>query len=181
MLYECEDSNCNVGAESCTNRSFAELKERSKSGKKYEIGVEVMKTAEKGFGIRACRTFEPQQIIVEYAGEIITQEECERRMRNEYKNNEVSKLSRCAILAKLRKCYYLMTFDQNMIIDATRGSVARFINHSCEPNCRIIKWTVAGKPRMALFAGEEGIMTGEELTYDYNFEYVHGQLTNLTC
>ncbi|KAI4165153.1 MAG: hypothetical protein LQ342_001021 [Letrouitia transgressa] len=31
------------------------------------------------------------------------------------------------------------------------------------------KWTVAGKPRMALFAGENGIMTGEELTYDYNF------------
>jgi len=32
------------------------------------------------------------------------------------------------------------------------------------------KWTVAGKPRMALFAGEAGIMTGEELTYDYNFD-----------
>lgn len=33
----------------------------------------------------------------------------------------------------------------------------------------MIKWTVAGKPRMALFAGDNGIMTGEELTYDYNF------------
>ncbi|OCT50225.1 hypothetical protein CLCR_07562 [Cladophialophora carrionii] len=32
------------------------------------------------------------------------------------------------------------------------------------------KWTVNGKPRMALFAGERGIMTGEELTYDYNFD-----------
>ena len=31
------------------------------------------------------------------------------------------------------------------------------------------KWTVHGKPRMALFAGDHGIMTGEELTYDYNF------------
>lgn len=58
-----------------------------------------------------------------------------------------------------------------MIIDATRGSIARFVNHSCEPNCRMEKWTVAGKPRMALFAGDRGIMTGEELTYDYNFEY----------
>ena len=35
----------------------------------------------------------------------------------------------------------------------------------------MIKWTVAGKPRMALFAGDNVIMTGEELTYDYNFEY----------
>lgn len=71
--------------------------------------------------------------------------------------------------ANLPKCYYLMDFDQQMILDATRGSIARFINHSCEPNCRMIKWTVAGKPRMALFAGDRGIMTGEELTYDYNF------------
>lgn len=64
-----------------------------------------------------------------------------------------------------------MTFDQNMICDATRGSIARFVNHSCAPNCAMIKWTVNNKPRMALFAGDEGIMTGEELTYDYNFEY----------
>lgn len=62
-----------------------------------------------------------------------------------------------------------MDFDQSMILDATRGSIARFVNHSCAPNCRMIKWTVAGKPRMALFAGDNGIMTGEELTYDYNF------------
>ena len=63
-----------------------------------------------------------------------------------------------------------MNFDQSMVLDATRGSIARFINHSCAPNCRMIKWTVSGKPRMALFAGDEGIMTGEELTYDYNFD-----------
>jgi [histone H3]-lysine4 N-trimethyltransferase ASH1L len=63
-----------------------------------------------------------------------------------------------------------MLFDQNMIIDATRGSIARFVNHSCEPNCRMEKWTVGGKPRMALFAGDRGIMTGDELTYDYNFD-----------
>lgn len=63
-----------------------------------------------------------------------------------------------------------MAFDQNMIIDATRGSIARFVNHSCAPNCRMEKWTVGGKPRMALFASDQGIMTGEELTYDYNFD-----------
>ena len=62
-----------------------------------------------------------------------------------------------------------MDFDQQMILDATRGSIARFVNHSCEPNCKMVKWTVAGKPRMALFAGDRGILTGEELTYDYNF------------
>jgi histone-lysine N-methyltransferase ASH1L len=63
-----------------------------------------------------------------------------------------------------------MSFDQNMIIDATKGSIARFVNHSCKPNCRMVKWIVGGKPRMALFAGDGPIMTGEELTYDYNFD-----------
>lgn len=155
MFYECDDSNCNIGAEHCTNRSFEDLRRRHKAGGKYNIGVDVIKTADRGYGVRSNRTFEPHQIILEYAGEIITQDECDRRMNKEYKNNE---------------CYYLMSFDQNMIIDATRGSIARFINHSCEPNCKMVKWTVAGKPRMALFAAEKGIMTGDELTYDYNFD-----------
>jgi histone-lysine N-methyltransferase ASH1L len=68
------------------------------------------------------------------------------------------------------QCYYLMSFDQNMILDGTKGSIARFVNHSCRPNCRMVKWLVAGKPRMALFAGDNPIMTGDELTYDYNFD-----------
>ena len=63
-----------------------------------------------------------------------------------------------------------MSFDQNMIIDATKGSIARFVNHSCKPNCRMVKWIVGGKPRMALFAGDNPIMSGDELTYDYNFD-----------
>lgn len=63
-----------------------------------------------------------------------------------------------------------MSFDQNMIIDATTGSIARFVNHSCNPNCRMIKWIVSGMPRMALFAGDKPITTGQELTYDYNFD-----------
>jgi histone-lysine N-methyltransferase ASH1L len=71
---------------------------------------------------------------------------------------------------KDNECYYLMSFDQNMIIDATTGSIARFVNHSCNPNCRMIKWIVSGQPRMALFAGDKPIMTGDELTYDYNFD-----------
>ncbi|WYZ45525.1 hypothetical protein EsH8_VIII_000841 [Colletotrichum jinshuiense] len=154
MLYECDDKNCNVGREHCTNRAFADLQERKVGGGKYRVGVEVIKTPDRGYGIRANRCFESNQIIMEYTGEIITDEECTHRMETKYKDN---------------KCYYLMSFDQNMIIDATTGSIARFVNHSCAPNCRMIKWIVSGQPRMALFAGDRPIMTGEELTYDYNF------------
>ncbi|KAI4203047.1 MAG: hypothetical protein LQ350_002095 [Teloschistes chrysophthalmus] len=173
MFYECDDNNCNVGADRCSNRSFEELKERHKRGGKYNIGVEVIKTSDRGYGVRSNRTFKPHQIIVEYTGEIITQDECDDRMENQYKDNEVphhSFLSHLWPSIDLDvQCFYLMEFDQKMILDATRGSIARFINHSCEPNCEMIKMNVAGKPRMALFAGDYGIMTGDELTYDYNF------------
>ncbi|KAJ4298445.1 hypothetical protein N0V88_003475 [Collariella sp. IMI 366227] len=155
MLYECDETNCNVGKAHCQNRAFQTLQERTKKGGRYRVGVEVVKTGDRGYGVRSNRCFEPNQIIMEYTGEIITVDECERRMNEVYKDNE---------------CYYLMSFDQNMIIDATTGSIARFVNHSCSPNSRMIKWIVSGQPRMALFAGDRPIMTGEELTYDYNFD-----------
>ncbi|KAJ4259610.1 hypothetical protein NW762_007540 [Fusarium torreyae] len=155
MLYECDEQNCNAGKQYCTNRAFATLTARRNRGGKYRVGVEVIKTSDRGYGVRSNRCFRPNQIIMEYAGEIITEDECERRMTEVYKDNE---------------CYYLMSFDQNMIIDATTGSIARFVNHSCNPNCRMIKWIVSGQPRMALFAGDKPIMTGDELTYDYNFD-----------
>lgn len=156
--YECDINNCRVGRE-CGNRQFADLQDRLKSGTKFAEGVEVFLTEDRGYGLKALRSFEPRQIIVEYTGEIITQEESERRLVEVYKD---------------RKNYYLMLFDQNMILDATRGSIARFINHSCQPNCRMEKWLVDGKPRMALFAGEDGVEAGDELTYDYNFTWYKG-------
>lgn len=170
MAYECDSTNCPLTEEQCNNRPFAQLKKRAK-GNRYDYGVEVLNTEDRGYGVRAMRTFEPHQIIVEYAGEIITQSECERRMKQVYKKDKASG-DWCDSIGytNMQQCYYLMSFDNKMIIDATRGTIARFVNHSCEPNCEMIKWTVGGEPRMALFAGPRGIMTGEELTYDYNFE-----------
>jgi len=89
MLYECDDRNCNAGEEHCTNRAFQNLQERTKKGGRYRVGVEVMKTSDRGYGVRSNRCFEPNQIIMEYTGEIITEEECERRMNEVYKDNEV--------------------------------------------------------------------------------------------
>ena len=89
LSYECDSSNCNVDPTICTNRAFADLKDRYKKGTKFEIGVEVMMTKEKGFGVRACRTFDDEQIILEYAGEIITEDECQRRMKEDYKDAKV--------------------------------------------------------------------------------------------
>lgn len=90
MYYECDSRNCNLTEEQCGNRAFEGLRKRVKAGGQYNVGVEVLRTADRGYGVRACRTFEPNQIIVEYTGEIINQEECESRMHGLYKDNEVS-------------------------------------------------------------------------------------------
>lgn len=101
MSYECNDKICNNGNE-CGNRSFAELAFRYKNknfsrlreGEKAEAnlwgeGVETVRTEGRGFGVRAMRTFKPNQIIVEYCGEIINQEEADRRMNEDYKDKKV--------------------------------------------------------------------------------------------
>lgn len=155
MQYECNEDNCNLDPSLCSNRPFAELTKRIRKGGSFDVGVEVVKTEKRGFGIRACRSFKPGQIIMEYTGEIISEAECQRRMHEVYKD---------------KNNYYLMELERNLVIDGTKGSMARFINHCCEPNCEVRMLKVNGTPRMAVFAGESGIMTGEELTYDYNFD-----------
>lgn len=91
MLYECDPGNCIFGKYSklCGNRSFEDLQARKVAGGKFNIGVEVIKTLDKGYGVRTNRCFEANQIITEYTGEIITEDECDRRMNHDYKNNVV--------------------------------------------------------------------------------------------
>lgn len=60
--------------------------------------------------------------------------------------------------------------DTRYIVDATTsGNLARFINHSCEPNCccRVIA-SEDGSHHIVIFASRE-INIGEEITYDYKF------------
>ncbi|KAK0946358.1 hypothetical protein LTR29_002120 [Friedmanniomyces endolithicus] len=155
MQYECNDDNCNLSTLQCGNRLFTDLTGRMKKGGAFDIGVEVLKTPDRGFGVRSCRTWAPGQIIMEYTGEIVSEGECQRRIREDYKD---------------KQCYYLMELERGLIIDGTKGSMARFINHSCEPNCEVRMVKVNGTPRMGVFAGEGGVATGQELTYDYNFD-----------
>ena len=69
-----------------------------------------------------------------------------------------------------RPCFGLtMCLCRNgALIDATRkGNDARFINHSCEPNCQAEYWTVEGRECVAIFTVHT-IKAGEEITYDYH-------------
>ena len=61
----------------------------------------------------------------------------------------------------------LHLYRNGSLIDATKkGNEARFINHSCDPNCQAEYWTVEGQERVGIFATKL-IPTGQEITYDY--------------
>ena len=49
------------------------------------------------------------------------------------------------------------------------GNIARFINHSCEPNCAPFTWKDQGKEKIFIFSIRD-ISAGEELTYDYELD-----------
>lgn len=66
---------------------------------------------------------------------------------------------------------FLFTLNDDYIIDANRkGNSARWINHSCAPNCRaVVEESASGDPRRdkVLIEAIRNIKPGEELTYDY--------------
>ena len=65
--------------------------------------------------------------------------------------------------------------SQNEVIDAKyKGNRARFINHSCQPNCETQKWLIDGETCVCIFALRD-ILPGEELTYDYHLQCGGGQ------
>ncbi|KAJ6216177.1 hypothetical protein RDWZM_007334 [Blomia tropicalis] len=64
---------------------------------------------------------------------------------------------------------YLFKIDSDVIVDATQcGNVARFINHSCNPNCSAKVIQFEGKKKIVIYSKQE-IGIGEEITYDYKF------------
>lgn len=112
---------------------------------------EVRRSVIQGRGAFATRAIRTGQKVDEYLGERISHEEADRRYDD----------------ADGRHHTFLFILDEDTVLDARfGGNDARFLNHSCAPNCeteiedgRI--WIKATTP----------IRLGEELTYDYRFEW----------
>eukprot|EP00956_Cyclotella_meneghiniana_P044340 scaffold313154_cov96-Cyclotella_meneghiniana.AAC.3 len=76
---------------------------------------------------------------------------------------------------KSERMLYIMALDGDVYIDARyRGGIARYINHSCKPNCEVHRWKVRGIIRAGIFATRD-IMPGEELSFDYQWERKRGR------
>ena len=101
-----------------------------------------------GWGVYATKAIPKNKRIIHYAGEKISNQESLKRERRYIRRGRIW-------------CFKL---TNRSVIDAgVAGNIARYINHSCRPNCYIeIKdgtiWIRAART----------IRKGEELTYDYN-------------
>ena len=100
-----------------------------------------------GSGVYALQTISKNTRVVDYNGERISYQESARRERGHH-------------AAGLVWCFAV---NRRVVIDASvGGGVARFINHSCRPNCysRVVDGTI-------WICAARTIAPGEELTYRY--------------
>ena len=148
IFLEC-DENCKCGI-SCRNRFF----QRQEYADVYPI-----KTENRGWGLCAGSDIKKDTFIMQYIGEIYSLDsEYGKKKLKEYKDKE---------------CTYLMDLpggSKHEVIDPTKkGNMARFINHSCDPNCETRKWHVKGELCIGIFAKRD-IKEDEELTFNYDFD-----------
>lgn len=110
---------------------------------------EVRSSPIQGSGAFATGRIRKGTRIIEYKGERISAKEAEARYETD--DNKDSRV-------------LLFQVDKRMTIDAgVDGNDARFINHSCEPNCQAVS-----ENRRIYIEAISTISPGEELTYDYN-------------
>ncbi|XP_063055819.1 histone-lysine N-methyltransferase 2A isoform X2 [Engraulis encrasicolus] len=127
--------------------------------------VGVYRSAIHGRGLFCKRNIDAGEMVIEYAGIVIRSVLTDKREK--YYN---SKGIGC----------YMFRIDDFDVVDATmHGNAARFINHSCEPNCYSRVINVEGQKHIVIFALRK-IYRGEELTYDYKFP-IEDDSNKLNC
>ncbi|CAA6671023.1 unnamed protein product [Spirodela intermedia] len=153
---------CNC-SDLCTNRPFRKEKK-----------IKVVKTQSCGWGVEASEAIKKGEFVIEYIGEVISDALCEKRLWDmKYRGDQK---------------FYMCEIRKDFTIDATfKGNSSRFLNHSCDPNCKLEKWHVDGETRVGVFASR-AIEPREPLTYDYRYRltlhrslicafWAHGQMS----
>jgi SET domain-containing protein len=118
-------------------------------------GDYVIRRTASGLGFFTLKPIPPGKRIIEYTGPLVSNEEVERRTTGKYFFGVNSKWS----------------------IDGTpRSNIARYINHSCRPNCEAL---ISG--RRVWIWSKRAIKAGEELNYNYGKEYFNDLIKPAGC
>lgn len=152
-------SNCAVG-KNCGNRRLAK-RQFAKCKPAREKG--------RGWGLITCHKIIKGELVTEYIGQVIdaaTKEKCLKQWAEEHPNDPN---------------FYVMSLSPQWFIDAREvANLARFINHSCDPNCRLTTVNVDGYLRNGIYATRD-IEAGEFLSYDYKFDTRQGDKFICRC
>ncbi|KAF5467903.1 hypothetical protein F2P56_012110 [Juglans regia] len=150
LNIECVQGTCPCG-ELCSNQQFQ---------KQRYAKLEWFRSGKKGYGLKLVEDISKGQFLIEYVGEVLDMLAYEARQKD--------------YAFKGHRHFYFMTLNGSEVIDAcAKGNLGRFINHSCDPNCRTEKWMVNGEICIGLFALRD-IKKDEEVTFDYNYVRVFG-------
>lgn len=152
VLFACQEEcrgNCEAG-DLCGNKRVT---------KKQWKSVSVVDAGVKGRGLILNDSVNAGDFIIEYTGVAIQKSYLDSMFRR----------------YRLERMLYIMALDNDVYIDARRkGSIARYVNHSCEPNCAVHRWKVRGISRACIFALKE-VKAGEELSFDYKWKRKRGR------
>ncbi len=114
--------------------------------------IEVRNSRVHGLGVFALRRIRKGTRVIEYLGERISHKEADRRYDLKEANDNHT---------------FLFIVDGRTVIDAgVNGNAARFINHTCGPNCESVT-----QNRRVFIEAIRTIEPGEELAYDYQIEW----------
>jgi len=122
---------------------------------KKDLGNYVIKRTGSGLGLFALKPIPARKRIIEYTGPLVSNEEVERRTKGKY----------------------FFGVNSKWTIDGTpRSNVARYINHSCRPNCEAL----LSRNRVWIWS-KRAIKAGEELSYNYGKEYFEEHIKPVGC
>ncbi|XP_026082134.1 histone-lysine N-methyltransferase 2A-like isoform X2 [Carassius auratus] len=116
--------------------------------------VGVYRSAIHGRGLFCRKNIDAGEMVIEYSGNVIRSVLTDKREKY-YDSKGIG-------------CYMFRINDYEVVDATMHGNAARFINHSCEPNCYSRVVSVDGQKHIVIFATRK-IYKGEELTYDYKF------------
>ena len=111
--------------------------------------VRVRRSRIHGYGVFAVQPIPRRKRIIEYVGERVSHREADRRYQARPTHDAHT---------------FLFIVNKDVVVDAgVGGNDARYINHSCKPNCE----TEVTRGRIWVRALRR-ILPGEELSYDYS-------------